>query len=238
LSGLGTSGAANIAISEGGKSLVSIRFVNKVLYLQVDLKDVLNDIGMASTYRQITGASGQLPGFVGALVAGKWVSLPLSTLKQLSSQLGAGTPPTADASKENQIIAALKGLLTKDVTVTRNSAGGTDQLTLTGNLQTLAKDVVSTFASEIPGAGAALGSADLSGVPNKSVTLLATVSNGALTSVTFDLGQLAKSGKGTLPVELAFVPSGAAIGAPSGAVAVDLSSLGQLLGAFTQGLTG
>jgi hypothetical protein len=237
LSSLSGSGAANIAINENGKSLAAIRFVNKVLYLQVDLKDVLNDLGQASAYRQITAASGQLPGFVGALVAGKWVSLPLATLKQISSQLGAGAIPTPNASKQNQIIAALKSLLTTDVTVTRTTAGGSDQLTLTGNLRTLAKDVTSTFASEIPGAGAALSKTNLSNVPNKSVTLNATVTSGALTSLTFDLGQLAKSGQGTLPLELGFAPSGAAIAAPSGAVAVDLSSLGSLLGAFTKGLT-
>ncbi|HEX3705338.1 MAG TPA: hypothetical protein VHV76_01785 [Mycobacteriales bacterium] len=237
LSGLSNAGAVNIAIGEAGKSLLNIRLVKQVLYLQVDLKDVLNDIGQASAYRQITAASGQLPGFVGSLVKGKWVSLPLSTLKQLGSSLGAGTPPTSSASKSRQLIASLKSLLTKDVTVTRTSSGGTDQLALSGNLRVLAGDLTSTFASEIPGASAALGKANLSSVPNKSVTLQATVTSGSLSSVTFDLGQLAKSGNGSLPIELAFARTGAAITAPSGAVAVDLSTLGQLLGSFTQGLS-
>ncbi|HVY11434.1 MAG TPA: hypothetical protein VHB18_14935 [Mycobacteriales bacterium] len=234
LSGLSNSGAANIAISDNGKSLLSIRFVKQVLYLQVALKDVLNDLGKASTYRQIESASGQLPPFVASLVEGKWVSLPLSTLKTLGSQLGASTPPTADAGKSKEIIDALKSLLTKDVTVTRTTSGDTDQLTITANLKTLAGDVTSTFASEIPGAGAALGSADLSKVPNKNVTLNATVTGGALSSLSFDLGQLSNT-KGSLPLQLTFVRSGGAISAPSGAVAVDLSSLGQLLGAFSQG---
>jgi hypothetical protein len=166
------------------------------------------------------------------------VSLPLSTLKSLGSQLGAGTPSSADASKSKAIIDDLKNLLTKDVTVTRASAGGIDALTLTANLKTLAGDITSTFASEIPGAGAALGDADLSSVPNKDVTLNATVTNGALSSLSFDLGQLAKGGKGSLPIQLVFARSGAAISAPSGAVAVDLSQLGSLLGAFAGGLGG
>ena len=73
-------------------------------------------------------------------------------------------------------------------------------------------------------------------MPNKDVTLNATVTDGALTSLSFDLGQLAKNGKGSLPIQLTFTRSGPTISAPSGAVAVDLSQLGQLLGAFSGGL--
>lgn len=235
MSGLSNEGAANISIAEGSKSLVSIRFVNKTLYLQADLKDVLNQLGQAATYRQMSAAAGQLPGFLGALVSGKWVSLPLATLKQLTGSLGAAVPSSPDAAKSHQLITALEGLLTKDVTVTRTSSGDTDQLTLTANLRTLAGDFTSTFASIVPGAGSALGSADVSKAPNKNITLTASVTNGALSALTLDLGQLAKSGKGTLPIMLAFSQSGAAIGAPSGAVPVDLSSLGSLLGAFGGG---
>ena len=237
LDGLTNTGAANIAISSGGKSMLSLRFVKQVLYVQVALKDVLNAFGQAAAYRQIEAASGQLPAFVAPLVAGKWVSLPLSTLKSLGSQLGAGTPSSADASKSKALIDDLKNLLTKDVTVTRSTSGDTDALTLTANLKTLASDITSTFASEIPGAGAALGSADLSNVPNKDVTLNATVTGGALSSLSFDLGQLAKSGKGSLPIQLTFSRSGAPISAPSGAVAVDLTQLGSLLGAFSGGFS-
>ncbi|HWA65136.1 MAG TPA: hypothetical protein VG899_02040 [Mycobacteriales bacterium] len=235
LTGLTDEGAANISVSEGSKSLVTIRSVNKTLYLQADLKDVLNDLGQAATYRQMTAAAGQLPGFLGALVQGKWVSLPLSTLKSLSGSLGAVTSATPDAAKSHQFLSAIEGLLTKDVTVTRTSSGSTDNLTLTANLRTLAGDVTSTFATLVPGAGAALGSADVSSAPNKNVTLDAMVTNGALSSLSFDLGQIAKSGNGTLPLDLAFAQSGAAITAPSGATAVDLSTLTSLLGSFGGG---
>jgi hypothetical protein len=229
-------GAANISIADGGKTLVSIRFVNKALYVQADLKDVLNAIGQASAYRQIQAASGQLPGFVGALVQGKWVSLQLSALKSLTGSLGAAVPATPDAAKSHQLLAAIESLLTKDVTVTRTTSGSTDNLTLTANLRTLAGDFTSTLGSVVPAAGAELSKTNLSNVPNKNVTLDATVSSGALTSLSFDLGQIAKSGNGTLPLELAFARTGAAISAPTGAVPVDLSSLGSLLGAFAGGL--
>lgn len=234
-SGLSSGGSANIAVSEGSKSLITIRFVNKVLYLQADLEDVLNDLGQAATYRQIQAASGQLPGFIGALVSGKWVSLQLSALQQLTGSLGAVASATPNSAQQQHLLTALEALLTKDVTVKRTSSGSTDELALTANLRALAGDITSTFAGVIPGAGAALGSADLSSVPDKDITLNASVTDGTLSSLTFDLGQIAKSGHGTLPIELAFSKSGTSITAPSGAVAVDLSSLGSLLGAFGGG---
>lgn len=234
-SGLTNGGAANISVADGDNSLISIRFVNKTLYVQADLKDVLNDLGQAATYRQMEAAAGQLPGFLGALVNGKWVSLPLSTLKQLSGSLGAVVPSTPDAAKQKQLIGALETLLTKDVTVKRTATGDTDQLALTANLRDLAGDLTSTFSSLVPAAGSALDSGDLADVPNKDITLNASVTDGALSALSFDLGQIAKNGKGSLPISLAFSRSGDAISAPSGAVAVDLSSLGPLLGAFSQG---
>lgn len=238
LSGLSNSGSTDISLVDNGKDLLSLRLVQQVLYIQADLKDILNDLNQASAYRQITSAAGQLPPFMTALVNDKWIKLPLSTLKSLGSQLGAGTPPSASSGKSNQFIDALKSLLTKDVTVTRTSSGSSDQLTLTANLRKLAGDITTTLGNEIPGAGSVLGKTDLSNVPDKSVTLDATVTDGSLSALSFDLGQIAKSGQRTLPLQLSFAKSGPDISAPSGAVAVDLSSLGSLLGAFAQGFSG
>jgi hypothetical protein len=232
LSGLSNSGAANISVSDQGKTYFSIRFVNKTLYLQADLKDFLNAIGEQQAYRQIESAGGQLPPFVSALVQGKWISLPLDTLKGLAGQLGGGIATTPKPSQSKHLLDELKSLLTTDVAVTRTSAGGTDTLTLTTNLKSFVEDFTSTFKSSIPGAGAALSGADLSKVPDKDVSLVAVVSDGALTSLSFDLGQLAKKSGGTLPIQLGFQRSGPTIDAPSGAVAVALSQLGSLLGAF------
>jgi hypothetical protein len=234
-SGGSNAGSANIGVSVQGKNYFTIRVVNQVLYLQANLKDFLNAIGQQQAYQQIAGAGGQLPGFLTALVQGKWVSLPLSTLKGLAGSLGAGAPSPSSTTQAQHLIDKLKSLLTKDVTVTKSSSGGTDTLTLTTNLRSFVGDVTTTFGSSIPGAGAALGSADLSGVPNKSVSLVATVSGGALSSLSFDLGQVAKTSGKSLPLQLGFVRSGPAITAPSGAVAVDLSQLGGLINAFGGG---
>ncbi|HVV76836.1 MAG TPA: hypothetical protein VHC43_12440 [Mycobacteriales bacterium] len=231
MGGLSNSGAANIALSVNGTGYFAIRVVNQVLYVQADLKDFLNAIGQAQAYRQIQSAGGQLPSFLSALVQGKWISLPLSTLKGLAGSLGAA-PSTTNPTQSKHLLDQLKSLLTNDVTVTKSSSGGVDTLTLTTNLKSFVTDFTTTFASSIPGAGAALGSADLSKVPNKDVSLVATVSSGALSSLSVDLAQFAKNPKGTLPIQLSFVRSGPAITVPSGAVAVDLSQLGGLLGAF------
>jgi hypothetical protein len=84
-----------------------------------------------------------------------------------------------------------------------------------------------------------LGSETIGNPPNPSTTLTATVSGGALSSLTVDVAQFAKNKtSASLPIELAFSQSGASISAPSGATPVDTSSLTQLLGAFGGGLGG
>ncbi|HWC36667.1 MAG TPA: hypothetical protein VG650_17800 [Mycobacteriales bacterium] len=239
MSGLTNSGSANISVTDNGKTWFTIRVANQTLYLQADLKDLLNTIGQAEAYRQITSAGGALPSFMSALVQGKWISLPLATLKSLTGALGAGAPTAASTAQASHFLDLLKTLLTKDVTVTKASAGGTDTLTLTTNLRTFARDFVTEFASAVPAAGSALKNANPSKAPNKNVSLVATVSGGALTGLTFDLAQFSKTGKGgSLPLQLTLARSGPAIGAPPGAVAVDLSQLGSLLGSFGGGSGG
>jgi hypothetical protein len=231
----GSSGsAANVSIDVGGKSLISFRDVSQVIYIQVDVKDLLNTIGKSSTFQEIQGASAQLPAFVQDLLAGKWVSLPLSTLKGLTGAAGASTPSSPSASQQNAVVGVLKSILSKDVTVTRTSSGSTDDLTLTGNTKTIANDLVSGVSSAVPSLGALSSSAG--NPPNKTVTLHATVSGGVLTSLSVDLAQFAKkSTSASFPLELDFAQSGASISAPSGATPVDTSTLTQLLGAFGGG---
>ncbi len=234
ISGLTSSGAANIALVDNGKTWFAIRIINQTLYLQADLKDLLHALGQDQSYRQIAGASAQLPSFLSAAVQGKWISLSLAALKHAIP--GATGASTANPSQAHHLIDQIKSLLTTDVTVTKSSSGGTDTLTLSANLRTLARDFTTTFANSIPGAGAALSGANLSNVPDKNISLKATVSGGALTGLTLDLAQFAKHPSGSLPIELAFAQSGPAISAPSGAVAVDLSQLGPLLGSLGGGL--
>jgi hypothetical protein len=231
-----TAGTSNITITDQGTALFTLRVVNKTLYFQIDAKDLLDKLGQSASYAQIQAAGPQLPAFAQALFQGKWVSLPQSTAKSLSNQLGVSSSSSGNQTAASALLGKLKTLLTKDVTVTRSTSGSTDVLTLSGNTRTLASDFASTFASSIPGAGAALGSANLSKVPSKTLSLKASVTGGALSGLTIDVGQFAKSGGGSLPIALTIAQSGPAITAPSGAVPVDLSQLTQLLGSFGGGL--
>jgi hypothetical protein len=232
ISGVTNAGAANIAVVDNGKAWFTIRVVKQTLYLQADLKDLLHAFGKDQTYRQMAGAGGQLPAFVAAAVQGKWISLSLPALKHAIP--GAASASTPNPAQSKQFLDELRSLLTTDVTVTKSSSGGTDTLTLTSNLRTLAGDFKTTFAT-IPGVGAALSSTNVSTVPNKNVSIKATVSGGALTGLSLDVGQFAKSGQGSLPIELTFVQSGPSISAPSGALAVDLSQIAPLLGSLSGG---
>jgi len=238
LSGLGGSsgaGASNITISDQGKSLITLRVVNKTLYFQVAAKDLFDKLGQSASYAQIQAGASQLPTFAQALIQGKWVSLPETTAKSLGNQLGGSSSGSGNQAVAAALLSKLKVLLTKDVTVTRTSSGSTDELTLTGNTRTLAGDFVRTFASTVP-AASSLATPDVSNVPSKTLTVKASVSGGALAGISVDLGQFAKSGSGSLPISLTIARSGPSISAPSGAVPVDVAQLGSLLGAFGGGL--
>lgn len=225
LTGISDGGSANIAVADGSKKLVTIRAVKGTLYLQADLKDVLNDLGRASTFRTLSASSSQLPSFLAALVKGEWVSLPIAEVKQLSH--GSSTASAAPGASHTFLV-AIEGLLTKDVTVVRTGSGSTDRLTLTANLRSLAGDVASTFATLVPGAA----SLDVSHLPDKAVTLDATITHGSLSTLRFDLGQIVTTADVTLPLDLSLTPTGGKIAAPAGATAADASTLASLLGAF------
>jgi hypothetical protein len=233
-----TGEAVNFSISDNGTTFLSIRSVDKTLYLQADLKDLLNTIGQSSTYQGLAAETSALPSFIQALFAGKWVSLPESAASSLTGGLGASTGASANPAQEQQFITALQGILAKDVTVTRTSSGSTDQLALSANSQTLAKDLVTALSSAVPAAASELGSADPSSVPSRTIALTAAVTNGSLSQIAIDLGQFANKGKTSFPLDLNFTQGGAAITAPSGAVKVDTSQLGALFGGLAGGLGG
>lgn len=228
----GSSGSAlNIGVSANDKSLFMVRFVNKVLYLQVDLKDLLNDLGKASTYQQVEAGAATYPQFAQDLLNGKPVSLPLSTLQSI-----AGSSGGSGSTSSNAVISLLKTVLTTDTTVTRTGTGDTDTLKLTGNTAKIAADLQSGLAQAVPTFGSLLGGS-AGNVPNKTIVMTATVNGGALSSLSVDLAQFSKKpSAASLPIELDFAESGPDISAPSGATPVDLASLAGLLSAFSSGV--
>jgi hypothetical protein len=232
-------GAVDFTISDNGTNFISIRSVNKTLYLQADLKDLLNTFGKGSIYASLQAESAQLPSFIQALFAGKWISLPESAAKSLEGSLGGGAASaSANPAQQQKFIQGLKTILTNDVKVTRASSGGTDKLDLSANLRTIVTAFLSTISSAVPAAGSALSAAKPSSVPNENVALTASVTGGALSELSIDLGQFDHKGKVSFPLDVLFTRGGSAITAPSGAVAVNTQQLGQLFGGLAGGLGG
>jgi hypothetical protein len=229
-----TGAAVDFTVSDNGTDFLTVRSVDKTLYLQADVKDVLDTIGQGALYAQLQQGSSQLPPFVQALFNGKWISLPESSLSGLTGQTSSSPSP----QQVQQVIAGLKTILAKDVTVARQSAGSVDNLTLTANSRTIATDFVDQFSSLVPGGASSLGSADPSTVPSKNITLGAQVTGGSLSQLSIDFGQFDPQGKGHLPLEVDFVQGGAAITAPSGATEVSTQELSSLFGSFAGGFTG
>jgi hypothetical protein len=229
----GGQGSVNFTVSDQGTNWITIRSVNKTLYIQADLKDLFNTIGQGQSFAQLQAETAQLPSFVQALVQGKWISLPESAASSLT---GGSTSTSGNSQQEQALINGLKQILTNDVTVTRTATGSTDKLTLTANSRTIATDFISTFSSLVPTAGAALSQADPSQVPSKDITLNAAVTGGALSQLSIDFGQFSPDpANDHLPLAIDFAETGPAITAPSGAVAVSTQDLSQLFGGLLGG---
>jgi outer membrane murein-binding lipoprotein Lpp len=227
--GSGTDKAVSLRGVDGGNTLVELRVVDGSLYLQGDLRGILT-----------LAHKENLPPFVQAFVAGKWITLGKDALDAIAGQLGANAGVSGTPSAGPQLLSDLRDALNHDVTVT---AAGTDStgnhLVLTGNVKKLATDLQSAVAKSVPG-GSALGqqlhSAD---VPSRNVTLDAWVKDGSLRKLSLDLVQFADKGQApagaTLPLSITFAESGDDISAPSGATPIDLTQLGSLIGAFGGG---
>jgi hypothetical protein len=230
-----TGASADITLSNNGTNWVSLRVVDKTLYVQANLKDLLNALGKGATYAQLQASSAQLPTFFQSLIAGKWISLPSSAAASLTG--GAAPSSSPNPSQFLAFVDALKSLLTQDMTVARTSTGSTDEFALTANSKTLVQDFISKVEAALPAASSALAQATPGHVPSRSIQLNAQVTNGALSQLSIDLGQFDQQHKRHLPVVLEFSQGGSAVGAPSGAVAVNTQEL-QLLSSLSGGISG
>ena len=227
--------AFRLAVQDSGSSLAEIRSLDNTLFVQADLKTLLDIFGKSKQYGDLTARTSSLPPFVQAFVQGKWVSLDLNSLKSLASQFGASA--STNPQQNQKLLNDLKATLGRDVTVTRVGTDDQgDHLKVTAQSRTLVDDIVKTVQADMPSAGLATNALKPSSVPDHSVVIDAWVKDGALSKLSLDLVQFAKPGEAKagdhLPVVLTFDKSGDDIGKPSGAVAVDTSQLFTLLGAL------
>jgi hypothetical protein len=233
----------DVAVSavSGATTYVSLRDVSKTIYLQVDLKDLLGAAGESSEYDTLVARTSSMPSFVQAFIAGKTVSVPLSTITSLESLLkgylqGSAGSSIPDGSQLKKLGGDIQRAVLGDVTVTRPHTGTTDQLVVTGNARNLARGIVSAVAAAIPAAASQLGPHTADQVPDQDLTLDAFVTGGAVSKLSFDVGQFSPHQKDTLPFVATFANSGPAIAVPSGATPVnfqDLISLFTAIGTST-----
>src|SRR3954466_9035226 len=228
--------ATRIAIQDDGKRLGELRSVDHGLYLQADVKTLLDLFGQSKSYADLTARANQMPSFVRAFVNGQWVVLDLNALKALAGQFGgaAASPSTQQAQK---LLTDLKAVIGKDVRVTRVGADAQgDHLKVTTQSRTFVTDLVQTLGSDIPAAGLATGSLKPSNVAEHSVVLDAWVKDGVLSKLSVDVVQFAKPSEvkpgDSLPIVLLFDQSGDDISKPADATPVDTTSLLTLLGSL------
>lgn len=238
--GSSTKTQVRLALQDNGQSLAEMRALDNSLYVQADLKSILNLFDKGSDYSSITQRVSTMPAFVKAFVQGKWVSLDLGQLKAMAAQFGATA--SSNPQQGQKLLNDLRAVLGRDVTVTRvgtDSQG--DHLKVTAQSRALLSDLVHTITADMPSAGLATSAIKPTSVPDHSIVLDAWVSNGALSKLSLDVVQFASPGDPNgpkpgdhLPVVLQFDRSGDDISQPSGATPVDTSQLLTLVGSLTQ----
>ena len=228
--------AARIEIQDGGQTLGEIRVLSNALYAQADVKTLLDLFQQKKAYATLAARAAQMPAFAQAFVQGKWVSLDLNALKALAGQFG-GANASPSGQQTQKLLADLKAVLGKDVTVTRVGTDDQgDHLKLTTQSRTFVTDLMQAVSTDIPAASLATGSFKPASVPEHSIVVDAWVKDGALAKLSVDVVQFAKPSEvkpgDSLPVVLTFERSGDDIAAPSGATPIDTTKLFTLLGSL------
>jgi hypothetical protein len=233
----GDDDATNVSFRfvSSGSTLAELRVVGGDLFLQGDIRGILDLAHQSEAYADVQQRVAALPPFVQAFVEGEWVSIDGAAAKGLAGSLsGAQTPSGKQGQK---LLEDLQGIIERDVTVTREGSDDRgDHLVLTGNTRELARDFMQSASSALPGGSAALGQFDPDDVPNRDVAVDAWVQDGVLTEISLDLVQFAKPGQSqpgdSLPISISFEQEGDEIDAPEDVTPVDLTQLGALLGAM------
>jgi hypothetical protein len=228
--------AARFLVQDNGQTLGEFRSLSDALYAQADLKTLLDLFQQKKAYADLTTRAKQMPAFAQAFVQGKWVSLDLNAVKALASQFG-GANASPSSQQTQKLLADLKAVIGKDVTVTRvgTDAQG-DHLKLTTQSRQFVTDLMQAVSTDIPVASLATGSFKPSSVPEHSVVVDAWVKDGVLSKLSVDVVQFAKPSEvkpgDSLPVVLEFARSGDDISKPSDATPIDTTQLFTLLGSL------
>jgi len=206
--------------------LAEYRLSGDFMYIRADLKVLSGLMGFpAPTAKDLP--KGQ-KGLAKAL-DGEWVKMRLSDVEKAQKSAtgkdskSSGSP---DAKTQQKVLKAVQGVISDDVTFrSAGTKGDTERIVAKASFRELLTDVfdkLRPLADDLP-PGAELPTAkDLKDAPAKKVAVDFSITNGALSKVSFDLATLAPEGKGVkAPLVLKFGSAGD-ISAPSGATELPL----------------
>jgi len=234
----GSGSTLDIQAVAGGKTLVELRAVDKMLFLQGDIKGILALVGKPKVYANLRAQTKSMPSFVQAAVTGQWVSLPAATLDSLSSLTG-GAPASSPPGNGPKLLGDLRRTIDKDVAVAK---AGTDSrgthYVLHADTKVLADDLRTSLSGSLPG-GSVISQRLPANVKHQTFSFDAWVKGGSLSELSINLLQFGDTSKvpsgTTLPLSITFTETGNDITAPTGATPVDLTQLGTLIGALQGG---
>jgi hypothetical protein len=249
-----------LGLKIGSSVPVELRYVGQTLYLHADVASLFRSIGQpASAGAKFTNMLKSLDKYVpglGALADGNWVKISQATLAELGSMLNQSSSSTSGGSStptQSQLLAAVQKLTTDLVTAFQNNstykdmgptATGLEHYQATLQVESFIQQAGTALSNDLgslPGASAITGklggnigkAASNASVPQTAVFDV-YVQNGTAQEVDVDLNQFAGKNKVSFPVPLKVVfGSSPTISAPTGATALDLSGLPQMLGGLT-----
>ncbi|MGX2998817.1 hypothetical protein JNUCC64_31875 [Streptomyces sp. JNUCC 64] len=224
-------------------ALMEYRLVGDFLYARIDAEQFgeLTDTPLPSV--EELSQSGELPPEaepLKKLLEGKWLKVSAKEINEAGlfqglSDAGSGSKGSDELAlkpeTQKKVFKAVRDVIANDVELkTADGEDGTERITATASLRTLATSMVDKLrplAKELP-AGAKLPTAkELKEVPGKKGSADFTLKDGDLTQVDFDLTQLDKKLKGEKFGLTMRLTEGETPVAPAESTKVDLDSLMQ-----------
>ncbi|MFE7595378.1 hypothetical protein ACFU6K_38870 [Kitasatospora sp. NPDC057512] len=221
-----------VLADRSGTALLEYRQVDATAYLHADAKGLVKLVGQdPSVVDELrTGLPEQLKP-VGDVLAGKWVSFDLQSLADKAKEsdgkkAAPSAAPTLDPELQNQLLGSIKDVIGRTVTYEdKGRKDGTEHLWVSAPARQLVDEMykaVKPLSAKFPKQLGDFPDQAPSDVPDRKVGVDLYLKDGAFSSATFDLAQLAdKVEPGlTFPVKLAFSQAAPNVQAPADAVKV------------------
>ncbi|MFK0190400.1 hypothetical protein [Kitasatospora sp. NPDC090308] len=236
-----------------GKTYADFRLVGDKAYLKVDVRGIAQLAGEDGP--EFESGLDQLPPEAAPLkdlVGGKWVSVDVAKLQELSQQAAGGgaagkgaTPkpsPSLDPSVLNDFCDSLSDALSDNVTLEDKgkSADADDVIRVSAPARPLVEALYKSFtgvAKNIPGSPGLPAEGDFADVPDRKLSADVQIKDGRPQAVTFDFAQLVEKSDWSahLPLRIGISTDGTTQGAPTGATEIDLGQLQEMFASMAGG---